>query len=217
MDSTEIEAREKAATKPKKERKKPGGKQKPAPKKTQGRKERQPKRLELQGKCSLEEDLSDLPCRCDRGVKRNSKGCLHTWKGYKLHVAAADGGIPISAILTSASVHDSQAAIPLMQMGSERADILYDLADSTHYAELVKEYSRSLEHVPIIGPSRRNGKDPQLSPAEKIRYRERTTVERAFSNLKDNYGGRFVRVRGAAKVMAHLMFGVLALTAAQAM
>jgi hypothetical protein len=44
---------------------------------------------------------------------------------------------------------------------------------------------------------------------------QRSAVERANSNLKDNYGGRFIRVRGAAKVMAHLMFGVIALTAAQ--
>jgi hypothetical protein len=35
------------------------------------------------------------------------------------------------------------------------------------------------------------------------------------SNLKDNFGGRCVRVRGAAKVMAHLMYGLIALTAWQ--
>jgi hypothetical protein len=33
--------------------------------------------------------------------------------GYKLHIHLADGGIPISCVLTSASVHDSQVAIPL--------------------------------------------------------------------------------------------------------
>jgi hypothetical protein len=33
--------------------------------------------------------------------------------------------------------------------------------------------------------------------------------------LKDELGGRFVRVRGPAKVMAHLMFGVLVLTVDQ--
>jgi hypothetical protein len=33
--------------------------------------------------------------------------------------------------------------------------------------------------------------------------------------LKDEFGGRQIRVRGACKVMAHLMFGVLALTADQ--
>jgi hypothetical protein len=31
----------------------------------------------------------------------------------------------------------------------------------------------------------------------------------------DNYGGRFNRVRGTAKVMAHLMFGIIALRANQ--
>jgi len=33
--------------------------------------------------------------------------------------------------------------------------------------------------------------------------------------LKDEFGGRNVRVRGHAKVMCHLMFGILALTADQ--
>jgi hypothetical protein len=40
-------------------------------------------------------------------------------------------------------------------------------------------------------------------------------VERVNARLKDEFGGRTVRVRGAAKVMAHLMFGVLALTVDQ--
>ena len=40
-------------------------------------------------------------------------------------------------------------------------------------------------------------------------------VERVNGRLKDEFGGRYVRERGAAKVMAHLMFGVLALTADQ--
>jgi nitrate/nitrite transporter NarK len=36
-----------------------------------------------------------------------------------------------------------------------------------------------------------------------------------YSRLKDEFGGRWVRVRGWAKVMTHLMFGILALTADQ--
>jgi len=54
-----------------------------------------------------------------------------------------------------------------------------------------------------------------LDPARKRRYRERSSAERVNSNLKDNYGGRFVRVRGADKVLAHLMFGIVALCATQ--
>ena len=47
------------------------------------------------------------------------------------------------------------------------------------------------------------------------RYRERTTVERVFGRLKDEFGGRHLRVRGHGKVACHLMFGVLALTVDQ--
>ena len=45
----------------------------------------------------------------------------------------------------------------------------------------------------------------------KERFKERTMVDRLYSRLKDEFGANQVRVRGAAKVMAHLMFGVLAL------
>ena len=53
--------------------------------------------------------------------------------------------------------------------------------------------------------------------AEDIRYRERSGAERVNGALKDNYGGRFVRVRGNAKVLCHLMFGILALSIEQLM
>ena len=45
-----------------------------------------------------------------------------------------------------------------------------------------------------------------------------SVFSRAFAvngRLKDEFGGRHVRVRGASKVMCHCMFGVLALTADQ--
>jgi len=147
IDSTEIDGRERAERKPR--RAKTKERQKPGPKKGQKRGARLPKRLELQAGRRLEENLRDLPGRCDRGVKRGSRGFNHTWDGYKLHMAVADGGVPVAAVLTSASVHDSQAAIPLMQMGAERATSLYDLADSAYDAALVRDYSRSLDHVPL--------------------------------------------------------------------
>jgi hypothetical protein len=52
---------------------------------------------------------------------------------------------------------------------------------------------------------------------EDVRYNERTTVERVNGRFKDEFGGRHVRVSGAAKVMCHCMFGILALTADQLM
>ena len=62
----------------------------------------------------------------------------------------SDSGIPLSAILTSASVHDSQVAIPLMQMTAERVKVLYDLADAAYDAPEIKMVSEMLGHVPII-------------------------------------------------------------------
>ena len=55
-----------------------------------------------------------------------------------------------------------------------------------------------------------------VSP-EARRTRERSTVERVNGRLKDEFGGRHVRVRGPGKVRCHLMFGILALTVEQLM
>ena len=100
-------------------------------------------------------------------------------------------------------------------MTSERVTSLYDLMDSAYDAPQIYEISRRLGHVPIIDHNKRRGEKREMSPAEKIRYNERSTAERVNSNLKDNYGGNNLRVRGHAKVLAHLMFGIIALTANQ--
>ena len=46
-------------------------------------------------------------------------------------------------------------------------------------------------------------------------YDFRTMVERVNARLKDEFGARFLRVRGAIKVKCHLMFGIVALAADQ--
>jgi hypothetical protein len=173
------------------------------------------KRLDQQLHRSLKDNLAELPRHCDVGMKLDSKGYKKTWIGYKLHLDVADGDIPVSAYLTSASVHDSQVAIPLAQMSRDRIVNLYDLMDAAYDAPQIKEFSRRLEHVPIIDQNPRRGEVKAMDSAQALRFKERSAVERVNSNLKDNYGGRFVRVRGAAKVMTHLMFGVLSLTANQ--
>ncbi|HKM69002.1 MAG TPA: transposase, partial [Stellaceae bacterium] len=44
-------------------------------------------------------------------------------------------------------------------------------------------------------------------------YKIRTVAERANARLKDEFGARNLRVRGHAKALCHLMFGVAALAA----
>lgn len=181
-------------------------------------KPKQKKLIERQLEMSIDEILENLPEACDIGAKVNSKGLLQRWIGYKLHIDSADGQIPISCILTSASVHDSQVAIPLAKMSASRVTSLYDLMDAAYDAKIIHEHSRLLGHVPIIDFKKRcNGLVVEMDPATRVRYKERTNAERVNSRLKDDFGGRTIKVRGAAKVMAHLMFGVLALTADQLM
>ena len=122
---------------------------------------REPKpetRLERQGRQSAAEALGELPVHCDVGTKRNSKGHRASWIGYKLHADVNDCGLPISVALTAASLHDSQVAIPLMKLTSERVDYLYDLMDAAYDAKPIYEVSRSLGHVPIIDKNGR-GRD----------------------------------------------------------
>jgi hypothetical protein len=159
--------------------------------------------------------LAELPRACDRGVKRDTDGQEYRWKGYKAHIAWADGMIPLLCVTTSASVHDSQAVIPMMKQLASRVTNLYDLMDSAYDAPSIRQVSESLGHVPLIDPNPRRGTKVAFAPAACVRYRERSNAERGNSRLKDSFGLRFVQVRGHAKVHLHTMLGVLALFADQ--
>ena len=233
-DSTAIDAREKPTTsdkpaseaKPKHKRGRPRkGEIRPAP---------PPSRIERQRDMAQQgmpaaAMLADLPRACDVGAKRNAKGYQETWTGYKLHIDTADGEIPVSCVLTAASVHDSQVAIPLATITAGRVTNLYDLMDSAYDVAAIKQHSRDLNHVPIIdiNPRATPGLKQELADeakrlrrvghrmAEQVRYGERSAAERVNGGLKDNHGGRTVRVRGPDKVMCHLMFGILSFTVLQ--
>jgi transposase len=238
-DATEIEAREKPAKKadapqPVTDGAQPASDQKPESKQRRPRDKaerpaQEPTRLERQAGQTLSQMLAELPAVCDVGTKKNSKGYKETWIGYKLHIDVANGQIPVSCVLTSASVHDSQVAVPLMRMTSARVTYLYELMDSAYDAGAIAEQSKTLGHVALIDRNFRRQHEAKAecaaetarlqfiampNPGDRL-YDFRTMVERVNGRLKDEFGGRFVRVRGAAKVKCHLMFGILALAADQ--
>ena len=197
-------------------------------------------RIEQQRRLPVTEMLGQLPRHCSLGVKKSGKGHQRYWRGYKLHLDVADGQIPITALLTGASLHDSQVAVPLMTLTSQRVTYLYDLMDAAYDAHEIDAHSRTLGHIPLIAlngaaipisklqqdslrgyDKRRKAPTPYarkrlpFAPAQQQRFALRTMVERLYSRLKDEFGARFIRVPGASKIMAHLMFGVLALTVDQ--
>jgi hypothetical protein len=228
-DATEIEAREKPR------RRSSDDPPPPAPRKRERGRPRNhevlpPKpltRIEQQRTQSLDEMRAGLPTQCDVGVKRNSKGFRETWIGYKLHLDTANGIVPVAAILTAASIHDSQVAIPLARTSEQRVVWLYDLMDSAYDAQPIINDCLAAGRVPVI--DRNTRRDTALKAeiaAERARrrlikvpdprdltYNERTTAERANARIKDEFGGRHLRVRGHLKAFCHLMFGVVALAA----
>lgn len=233
-DSTAIETREKPKPKDKVKAKKKQNKphkKKGRPKKGEARPAAELTRIEKQRTMTLEEMLNDLPKACDKGAKQDSKGNVMYWNGYKLHLDNVDGGIPVSAIVTSASLNDSQVAIPLATLTARRITSLYDLMDSAYDVPGIIDHSKSLGHVPLIDKNPRRNKQLQADieaeamarrtlnfiPPEETRYNERSTAERVNSRLKDEFGACKVRVRGHVKVACHLMFGVLVLAADQLM
>lgn len=223
-DSTSINGREKPLRKEKEEKE---VKKKGRPKKGEESSKKEPKRLDRQIEMTQEERLADLPKACDIGAKANSKGNKEYWIGFKCHIDTADGDIPLGCIVTSASVHDSQVAIPLAAETATKVTSLYDLMDSAYDCPQIIQFSEGLGHVPIIDKNTRRNTQAKadleqeakaqrainMVPPEKVRYNQRSSAERVNSRLKDEFGGRVIRVRGHAKVACHLMFGILALTA----
>jgi hypothetical protein len=173
--------------------------------------------IEHQRKQTLAQMLEDIPTACDRGTKCNAQGYKVSWNGYKLHLDTADCGVPIAALLSSASMHDSLAAIPLSLISAERVTNLYDVMDAAYCSAELRDHSRSLGHVPLIDHNPRRGEKIEFAPAEAVRYNERTVAERSNARLKDEFGGKNLMVKGDVKVMSHLMFGVLTLSADQLM
>lgn len=80
---------------------------------------------------------------------------------------------------------------------------------------ILRKFMHSVGHRPIIDHNPRRGEKIEMDPASKSRFAERSSAERVNSSLKDNYGGPNIRVKGAEKVMAHLMFGIVSITAMQ--
>ena len=224
-DSTAVEAREKPQRKRKKEKPK---RKRGRPRKGEERPKEQ-RRVERQLDMTLPQMLDDLPRACDVGTKRNAKGHTTSWIGYKLHIDAADGGIPVSCILTSASLHDSQVAIPLATMSAERVTNLYDLMDSAYDAPEIGWHSYLLGHVPNhrhqspgqglqrgLGAGGQ-GAAPYRPQPPGGRPLQRTLERRAHQWRAE--GQLRVDAMSAcaahAKVYCHAMFGILALTVGQ--
>lgn len=117
----------------------------------------------------LRKMVENLPKACDKGMKRNPQGFHTFWKGYKLHANVDDNGVPLAAIVTSASCNDCEVAIPLSLKTSKVVVNLYDLMDAAYDYSEIKEFSRSLNHIPIIDQCSRSKAQKEAKEEERKR------------------------------------------------
>ena len=233
MDATAVELREKAVqskkeVKPKRRQGRPRKGEEGPPKK--------PSILQQQEQMSdTEEMLSLIKTECNTSIKQNSKGNRHRWIGGKLHLSVVDGDIPITALYSSATVHDSSLALPLIKQSSQKVTYLYDLADAAYDNKIVKNYSELHNHRPIIDVNPKNSKKRKaqiaLAKSEKkilgslglhknsddLHYNQRSSVERVNAYLKDSYGCSKIYYKGAQKVASVFAFAVLSVCITQSL
>jgi hypothetical protein len=233
IDSTAIELREKAVQRKKEVKPK---RRQGRPKKGEEGPPKKPSILQQQEHMqSAEEMLSLVATKCDTSIKQNSKGNRHRWTGGKLHLLVVDGDIPITVRYSSASVHDSSLALPLIKESSQKVNYLYDLADAAYDTSIIKNYSIKQNHRPIIDINPKNSKKLKaqiaLAKSEKKileplklyndsddrHYNQRTSVERVNAYLKDNYGCSKIYYQGAQKVASVLAFAVLSVCITQSL
>ena len=116
------------------------------------------------GDMTLEQMLDDLQKACGIGAKVDAQGNKNSWVGYKLHIDTTDAGIPVSCILSSASLHDSQVAIPLADLSTQRVTYLYECMDSA-YARLCTKFAHvHVQKISFVAISSRASSRGKMIP-----------------------------------------------------
>ncbi len=123
-------------------------------------------------------------------------------------------GIPVTAFVTGANVHDSQVAIPMEKRTERTVTHLYSLMDAAYDASEIRNYIKNKGRIALIDFNKRRNPDLRImSPSEKEKYKIRSTVERTNSHLKDWFILDKIYVKGYKKVNCVLMTAVLCLSA----
>jgi len=163
--------------------------------------------------------ISSLSTICDFGGKNDSNGNKSTWKGYKLHTVVNEYNIPVASLVTSASVHDSLCAIPLIRITEERVDSLYYLGDKGYDAKAIRTEVDNHGKVALIDFNRRgNATDTRsFDEQQKKRYGNRSFVESSYAQLKLNYLPSYILFRGINKIKALLNLALSVIAGVQIM
>ena len=155
-------------------------------------------------------------------VKKGTQGKTEFTLGWKLHLAVdAEYELPISANISAGNAHDASRVSNLLSEARYTTGNFhpkYIMADKGYsgaklYATVKKRYRTQ----PIIDPNVRHKRFAEMTaemrqtPGWKALYRQRVSVERAFSRLKGQRSLNHIRVRGLRKVTVHCYLSLIAL------
>ncbi len=132
------------------------------------------------------------------------------FKGFKLHVAVNQLGLPLKAIVTPGNRFDSIFLPKLI----EDLEAKYVLADAGYHSLENIKAVKAIGAIPVIAVNpRRRGKEGKVSNAEFFRGR-RYPVEQFNCHAKHNVlRGCWVRPRGLLKKAAMVMAGLISVEA----
>lgn len=170
IDATHFESRDQATPqekKPKAEPKKRGRKPKVEQEAFQKEKEEREnqkniyeKTIEDQLDVSLETLRTEIPLRPNWGIKKNSEGKNTFWFGFKAHLAVGTKSQYIlQSLMSSASLNDGKAAIPLLKGIQERLSSLkiqYGTLDAGYDYEAIYTQLHRMKAKAIIAYNKRN-------------------------------------------------------------
>jgi Transposase DDE domain/Transposase domain (DUF772) len=128
------------------------------------------------------------------------------FRGFKLHAAVNQLGLPLRAIVTPGNKYDS----PFLPKLIEDLEADYVLADAGYCSKRNIEAIKEMGAVPFIADNpRKKGKSRKIEPSGLLR-KKRYVVEQFNGHVKENVlEGCWVRPRGLVKKAAMVMAGLI--------
>ena len=122
---------------------------------------------------------TSLRCRGKRGAQEQAIGRSRGGRTTKIHAVANASGRLIAFDVTAGQMADIRSAPGLIETLPKAAQVL---ADTAYDSDKFREFLTARGSTPVIKP---NPTRKTIPPFDKLSYRGRNVIERAFSHLKD--------------------------------
>src|SRR5665647_132679 len=128
------------------------------------------------------------------------------FRGFKLHAAVNQLGLPLRALVTPGNCYDG----PFLPKLIEDLEADYVLADAGYCSKRNIKAVRDMGAVPVIADNpRKKGKSRKIEPSELLK-KKRYVVEQFNGHVKENVLDKcWVRPRGLIKKAAMVMAGLI--------